>query len=133
MEAIDDAIRREFDDPTKQTASPRGGITTTPTAPPATDANSDAQPTEAEPNSLIAIFDRISGPGTTFALTLLFTMFLLLQYEDIRDRIIRLAGTENLSGTTAAMSDAGSRLSKLFLRKLCSTSHSASSPASCWR
>ena len=115
VEAIDDAIRREFDDPTKQTASPRGGITTTPTAPPATDANSDAQPTEAEPNSLMAIFDKISGPGTTFALTLLFTMFLLLQYEDIRDRIIRLAGTENLSGTTAAMSDAGSRLSKLFL------------------
>ena len=115
VEAIDDAIRREFDDPTKQTASPRGGITTTPTAPPATDANPDAQPTEAEPNSLMAIFDKISGPGTTFALTLLFTMFLLLQYEDIRDRIIRLAGTENLSGTTAAMSDAGSRLSKLFL------------------
>ena len=114
VEAIDDAIRREFDDPTKQTGGPRGGITTTP-APPAADSQPDAQPADAEPNSLMAIFDKIAGPGTTFALTLLFTMFLLLQYEDIRDRIIRLAGTENLSGTTAAMSDAGSRLSKLFL------------------
>jgi predicted PurR-regulated permease PerM len=115
VEAIDDAIRREFDDPTKQTGSPRGGITTTPASPPAAAAEPAAQPAEAEPNSLMAIFDKLAGPGTTFALTLLFTMFLLLQYEDIRDRIIRLAGTENLSGTTAAMSDAGSRLSKLFL------------------
>ncbi len=115
VEAIDDAIRREFDDPTKQTGSPRGGITTTPASPSIEDGKPAPQPAEAEPASLTAILDRLAGPSTTFALTLLFTIFLLLQYEDIRDRIIRLAGTENLSGTTAAMSDAGSRLSKLFL------------------
>lgn len=113
VETLDDAIRREFDDPTKQVGSPSGGITTTPPAPAGTDVKSEPSP--AEPASLSGILDKISGPGATFALTLLFTMFLLLQYEDIRDRIIRLAGTENLSGTTAAMSDAGSRLSKLFL------------------
>lgn len=48
-------------------------------------------------------------------LTLLFTLFMLLQSSDLRDRILRIAGTDNLSGTTAALSDAGERLSSLFL------------------
>ena len=54
-------------------------------------------------------------PLAKIALTLLFALFLLLQYQDLRDRIVRVAGTDNLSGTTAAISDAGARLSQLFL------------------
>ncbi len=54
-------------------------------------------------------------PLAKMALTLLFTLFLLLQHQDLRDRVVRVAGTDNLSGTTAAMSDAGERLSQLFL------------------
>jgi predicted PurR-regulated permease PerM len=111
VEALDHAIRREF---TGRSLSAQNGA---PVVPPANDAPntpSDAPSSDAE-DAVPDIIERLAGPGTTFALTLLFTMFLLLQYEDIRDRIIRLAGTDNLSGTTAAMSDAGSRLSKLFL------------------
>lgn len=57
----------------------------------------------------------VASPLAQAALTLLFTLFLLLQHQDLRDRIVRVAGTDNLSGTTAAMSDAGARLSQLFL------------------
>ena len=42
-------------------------------------------------------------------------LFLLLQYKDLRDRIVRVAGTDNMSETTAAMSDAGERPSDLFI------------------
>jgi hypothetical protein len=42
-------------------------------------------------------------------------MLLLLQHHDIRDRLIKIAGTDRLSGTAAAISDAGGKLSELFL------------------
>ena len=110
--SLDDAIRREFESvkPSTQTGQPAVG----PAAEPSAEKSSPA-PTDEKTTNLSDILDRVSGPGTTFALTILFTMFLLLQYEDIRDRLIRLAGVDNLSGTTAAMGDAGSRLSKLYL------------------
>lgn len=49
------------------------------------------------------------------ALAILFALFMLLQSQDLRDRIVRVAGTDNLSGTTAALNDAAVRLSQLFL------------------
>ncbi|HVJ76575.1 MAG TPA: AI-2E family transporter, partial [Hyphomicrobium sp.] len=49
------------------------------------------------------------------ALTFLFTLFLLMQYKDLRDRVVRVFGTDNMTETTAAMSDAGERLSALFI------------------
>jgi predicted PurR-regulated permease PerM len=54
-------------------------------------------------------------PAGQVALTMLFTAFLLFQHQDLRDRLVRIAGVDNLVGTTAAMSDAAQRLSKLFL------------------
>ena len=52
----------------------------------------------------------------TVGLTLLFTLFLLAQQHDIRDRVVRLAGTDNMTDTTSALSEAGERLSQVFLR-----------------
>jgi predicted PurR-regulated permease PerM len=57
----------------------------------------------------------ILGPLAGTGLTLLFAGFLLAQYHDIRDRVVRLAGTDNMTATTSALSEAGSRLSRLFL------------------
>ncbi|MGD9802244.1 MAG: AI-2E family transporter [Hyphomicrobiaceae bacterium] len=57
----------------------------------------------------------LSEPIAKFALLVLFTIFLLLQHQDMRDRIVRIFGTDNLSETTSAMSEAGKRLSRLFL------------------
>ena len=57
------------------------------------------------------------GPLAGFFLTVLFAGFLLAQYHDIRDRVVRLAGTDNMTSTTSALSEAGSRLSKLFIKQ----------------
>jgi predicted PurR-regulated permease PerM len=55
------------------------------------------------------------SPLATSALVVLFLLFLLLQREDIRDRLLRLAGTADLHRSTAALDDGASRLSKFFL------------------
>lgn len=57
----------------------------------------------------------IAAPAGKTALTVLFAFFLLLQHSDLRDRVIRIAGTDNMSSATAAMAEAGTRLSTLFL------------------
>jgi predicted PurR-regulated permease PerM len=48
-------------------------------------------------------------------LVLVFVIFILLQREDIRDRLIRLTGLQDLNRSTATIDDAASRLSRLFL------------------
>lgn len=56
----------------------------------------------------------LAEPLTQAALTFLFTLFLLMQFRDLRDRIVRIFGVEHITETTAAMSDAGDRLIALF-------------------
>ena len=57
-------------------------------------------------------------PLATFGLILLFTIFILLQREDLRNRAIRLAGSSDLRRTTAAIDDATARLSRFFIAQL---------------
>ncbi|MEE7457386.1 transporter [Methylorubrum populi] len=57
-------------------------------------------------------------PLATLGLILLFTIFILLQREDLRNRAIRLAGSSDLRRTTAAIDDATSRLSRFFVAQL---------------
>ena len=45
-------------------------------------------------------------------------IFILLQREDLRDRMIRLFGSSDLHRTTAAMDDAARRLGRYFLIQL---------------
>ena len=47
-------------------------------------------------------------------LTLLFMILMLSEHQDIRGRIVRLVGTDNMTSTTSALSDAGTKLSRLF-------------------
>lgn len=65
-------------------------------------------------DGLLDTVTALVGPLAKAALTLLFAVFLLLQHQDLRDRIVRIAGIERISGSTAVMSDAGARLSRLF-------------------
>ena len=58
-------------------------------------------------------------PLATVGLVLIFAIFMLVQREDLRNRFIRLAGTDSLQRTTAAIDDAAVRLSRLFLTQLC--------------
>jgi predicted PurR-regulated permease PerM len=57
-------------------------------------------------------------PFTTTGIVVIFLIFFLFQREDLRNRFIRLAGSEDLERTTAALDDAGRRLGKLFLTQL---------------
>jgi predicted PurR-regulated permease PerM len=62
--------------------------------------------------------DELGGiiePATTALLAVVFTFFVLLQREDLRNRLIRLSGDRNLSLMTQAMGDAGRRISRYFL------------------
>ena len=55
------------------------------------------------------------APFATAGMVLVLTIFMLLQREDLRDRLIRLAGSGDLSRTTEAMNDAGERVSRYLL------------------
>lgn len=71
------------------------------------------------------VFDLVSrllGPAmtpiATAGMVLVFTIFMLLQREDLRDRLIRLVGSGDLSRTTEAMNDAGERVSRYLLMQV---------------
>ncbi|MGR6330330.1 AI-2E family transporter [Sphingomonas sp. XXL09] len=60
----------------------------------------------------------VVAPFETFVIVLVVAVFILMQKEDLRDRLIRLFGSSDLHRTTAAMDDAGARLSRYFLSQL---------------
>jgi predicted PurR-regulated permease PerM len=57
-------------------------------------------------------------PLSTTAIVLIVSIFILLQREDLRDRMIRLFGSSDLHRTTLAMNDAARRLSRYLLTQL---------------
>jgi predicted PurR-regulated permease PerM len=60
----------------------------------------------------------IVGPLETFLIVVVVAIFILLQREDLRDRVIRLFGSSDLHRTTQAIDDAAGRLSRYFLTQL---------------
>lgn len=73
------------------------------------------QPPERPVDTLLRIVAALIQPLTTTGIVMLLVVFILLQREDIRDRVIRLAGAGDLETTTTALNDAAFRLSRLFL------------------
>jgi hypothetical protein len=67
----------------------------------------------------LTVLDYVVGPVlkplTQAGLILVFSIFFLLNREDIRDRFIRLAGTTDLHRATQMLSDAVERLSRYLL------------------
>jgi predicted PurR-regulated permease PerM len=68
--------------------------------------------------TLAALINPLLGPLATTTLIVVFVIFILIQQEDLRDRLIRLVGSTDIAHTTAALDDAGRRLSRLFLTQL---------------
>jgi predicted PurR-regulated permease PerM len=60
----------------------------------------------------------VLGPLGTAALVLLLLVFMLLQREDLRNRMIRLIGQGRMTTTARAMDDAGARVSKYLLMQI---------------
>ena len=56
-------------------------------------------------------------PLATAGIVILFVIFILLQREDLRDRLVRLMGATDMQ-RTATMNDAATRLLRLFLRQV---------------
>jgi predicted PurR-regulated permease PerM len=76
------------------------------------------QPQPSALQSIAALIAPLLQPLTTTGITVIFVVFILLQREDLRNRVIKLAGSRDLQQTTAALDDAARRLSRLFLTQL---------------
>ena len=60
----------------------------------------------------------VVAPVATTGIVLIVAIFILMQREDLRNRMIRLFGSTDLHRTTVAMDDAARRLSRYFLTQL---------------
>jgi predicted PurR-regulated permease PerM len=76
------------------------------------------QPDPGALTTLAKIIEPLLSPLTTTGIVVIFVAFILLQREDLRNRLVRLAGSGDIQRTTAALDDAGKRLSKLFLTQI---------------
>ena len=76
------------------------------------------QPDPGALESLHRLISPLLHPLATTGIIIIFVIFILLQREDLRNRLIRLAGSHDLQRTTAALDDAARRLSRLFLIQL---------------
>src|SRR5215208_5026627 len=76
------------------------------------------QPDPGALQTLVALITPLVHPLTTTGIVLVFVIFILIQRQDLRNRLVRLAGARDLQRTTAALDDAGQRLSRLFLAQV---------------
>ena len=64
------------------------------------------------------VLEPVLSPLATLFIILIVTIFVLMQREDLRDRMIRLFGSNDLQRTTVALDDAGRRLGRYYLSQL---------------
>ena len=76
------------------------------------------QPDPGALSTLVAIITPLLSPLTTSGIVIIFVVFILMQRQDLRNRFVRLAGSRDIQRTTAALDEAGQRLSKLFLTQI---------------
>ena len=76
------------------------------------------QPAPTPAELLRSLLGPVVGPLQTTIIVLIVAIVILLQREDLRDRLIRLFGSSDLHRTTTAMDDAAVRLGRYFLVQL---------------
>jgi predicted PurR-regulated permease PerM len=67
---------------------------------------------------LRSVAEPLLEPLATTAIVVVLVIFFLLYREDLRDRLIRLAGSRDLHRTMGALNDAAHRLSRFFLAQV---------------
>lgn len=118
------SMLREFDRAVKQpeeAADPPGSTQQTTPEPSPEPGPLPVEVHERPPTPLEivrSIAEPLLHPLTTTGIVFVVLIFILLQREDLRDRMIRLFGSSDLHRTTAAMDDAARRLSRYFLTQL---------------
>ena len=79
----------------------------------------EIQRPEFEPLQVVqSIVGPLLEPLAMAGLVIVFVVMILLEREDLRDRLLRLAGRRDLHRTTVAMDDAASRISRYLSRQL---------------
>jgi predicted PurR-regulated permease PerM len=76
------------------------------------------QPEASALQTFAALITPLVNPLAMTGIVVIFVIFILLQREDLRNRMIRLAGAHDLQKTTLAIDEAGYRLSRLLLAQL---------------
>jgi predicted PurR-regulated permease PerM len=109
--------------PTAGKGRPGGGLNPRDAAPGSPEPQKPVQVEVHEPDpSAMELARRIVTPVveplSTTVIVLIVSIFVLLQREDLRDRMIRLFGSSDLHRTTLAMNEAAARLSRFFLIQL---------------
>jgi len=64
---------------------------------------------------LRGLFGPLIAPLSTAAVVIVFVIFMLLQREDLRDRLVRLLGSGQMHTTVTALDDAAQRVSRYLL------------------
>ena len=113
-------LSKELDKPKDAASAQASNSTISPNSPrPPTPVPVEVrQPDPGALESLRTLISPLVHPLATTGIIIIFVIFILLQREDLRNRIIRLAGSYDLQRTTAALDDAARRLSRLFLTQL---------------
>jgi len=79
----------------------------------------EIQRPELEPLQIVqSIVGPLLQPVAMMGLVIVFVVMILLEREDLRDRVLRLAGRRDLHRTTVAMDDAAGRISRYLSRQL---------------
>ncbi len=98
--------------PAPPPAKGRAGPSTSPTSPLA------VQVVETPPNGLLYVRDLLRpflAPLVTLGIVLVFTVFLLVEESDLRNRLFRLAGVNRVNVMTQALDDATRRVSRYLM------------------
>jgi predicted PurR-regulated permease PerM len=76
------------------------------------------EPEHTAVNFLRGLLGPLVGPLGTAGLVLLYVVFMLVQRESLRDRLIRLIGLDRIGATTQGLDDAASRVSRFLVMQL---------------
>ena len=102
----------------QKAAQPEGEDTTGAAKEPVKPIPVQVQQPTAPLQTLREVGGPLIAPIATAGLVVVFVIFMLLQREDLRDRIIRLVGSGDVARTTEAMNDAAKRISRYLLMQL---------------
>jgi predicted PurR-regulated permease PerM len=108
----------QFETPISRQAAPHSavGISSAETSKP---VPVEIQKPGLEPLQIVqSILGPLLQPLATAGLVVVFVILILLEREDLRDRLLRLAGRRDLHRTTLTMDDAARRISRYLLRQL---------------
>jgi predicted PurR-regulated permease PerM len=112
-------LGKELNKPTGPATSPTTSLRTPPPGPEAKPIPVEVRPPPPTAlENIAALISPLLRPLTTTGIIAIFVIFILLQREDLRNRFLKLAGSHDLQKTTAALDDAATRLSRLFLIQL---------------